>query len=161
MSLLADFTYRDLPAVNAALNGLAGILLVFGYALIKRGREKAHKRVMLGAFGVSVVFLICYLTYHSLLQSIENRAGRQFAGPNSVRPFYFAMLISHVVLAAIVPFLAIAVIRYGYRDDRPRHRRWAKITFPIWMYVSITGVLIYVVLYHVYPPPVAPLIMNG
>jgi uncharacterized membrane protein YozB (DUF420 family) len=161
MTLLADLTYRDLPAVNAALNGLAGILLVLGYALIKRGREQAHKQVMLAAFGTSVVFLACYLTYHTLLQTNEGVAGRKFAGPDSARPFYFAMLISHVVLAAIVPFLAIAVIRYGYRDDRPRHRRWAKITFPIWMYVSITGVLIYVVLYHVYPPPVAPLIMNG
>jgi len=152
--------YRDLPAVNAALNGLAGLLLLLGYALIKRGREQAHKRVMLAAFGTSVVFLVCYLTYHTLLQTNEGVAGRKFAGPDSVRPAYYALLISHVVLAAAVPLLAVAVIRYGYRDDRPRHRRWAKITFPIWMYVSITGVVIYVILYHVYPPPIAPHIMN-
>jgi protein SCO1/2/putative membrane protein len=158
---MPDFDYRSLPAVNAGLNALAGVLLVLGYALIKRGREQAHKRVMLSAFGTSVVFLVCYLAYHSLLQSNEGVAGRKFAGPDSVRPIYYAILISHVILAAAVPVLAIMVIRYGYRDDRPRHRRWAKITFPIWMYVSITGVVIYVLLYHVYPPQVAPLTMNG
>jgi protein SCO1/2/putative membrane protein len=160
MTLLAEFTYLDLPAVNAVLNGLAGLLLAFGYAMIKRGRERLHKQAMLGAFGVSVVFLACYLTYHTLLQTNEGVAGRKFAGPESVRPVYLTILITHVVLAAAVPFLAIAVIRFGYRDDRPRHVRWARITFPIWMYVSVTGVLIYLLLYHVYPPPVAPLIMD-
>jgi uncharacterized membrane protein YozB (DUF420 family) len=156
-----EFTYRDLPAVNAVLNGLAGILLAFGYALIKRRRrETAHKRVMLAAFGTSVLFLISYLTYHTLLQTNEGVAGRKFAGPESVKPLYYLILITHVLLAAAVPFLAIAVIRFGYRDDRPRHIRWAKITFPIWMYVSITGVVIYVLLYVAYPPPVAPHTMN-
>jgi len=156
------FTYRDLPAVNATLNGLAGILLAFGYALIKRRRrETAHKRVMLAAFGTSVVFLVCYLTYHTLMQTHEGVAGRKFTGPEPLRTIYFAILISHVILAAAVPFLAIAVIRFGYRNDRPRHVRWAKITFPIWMYVSVTGVVIYVLLYHIYPPPMAGSIMNG
>lgn len=150
--LFAEFTYRDLPAVNAALNALAGVLLVVGYVLIKQRRETAHKRTMLGAFGVSVVFLGCYLTYHYMLHEYEGSAGRKFQGEGLIRPIYFAMLISHVVLAAAVPVLALITIYHGYRDNRAKHRRIAWWTLPIWLYVSVTGVLIYVLLYLVYPP---------
>jgi len=150
--LFAEFTYRDLPTVNAALNALAGVMLVVGYVLIKQRRETAHKRVMLGAFGVSVIFLGCYLSYHYLLHRYEGVRGRAFLGEGVVRPIYFTMLISHVVLAAAVPVLALITIYHGYRDNRLKHRRIAWWTLPIWLYVSITGVLIYVLLYHVYPP---------
>lgn len=149
--LLAEFTYRDLPTVNAALNALAGLMLVVGYVLIKRRRETAHKWVMLGAFGVSVVFLGCYLTYHYMLHEYEGIRGRPFAGPVSLRPWYIGMLISHVALAAAVPVLALITIYHGYRDNRVKHRTFAWWTFPIWLYVSVTGVLIYAVLYHIFP----------
>lgn len=144
-------TYRDLPTLNAALNSLATILLVVGYVLIKQRRETAHKRTMLSAFGVSIVFLVSYLAYHQLLYVHEGIRGVPFAGPQPVRTLYYAMLISHVVLAAAVPLLAVGTIYYGLKDRRETHRKWARWAFPIWLYVSVTGVLIYVMLYHVYP----------
>jgi putative membrane protein len=140
-----------LPHVNATLNAIATVLLIVGYVLIKHGREQAHIRTMLAAFGVSVVFLICYLTYHSSLRTLsisERRLPATVGG--GVRYSYYAMLISHIVLAATVPVLACLTIWYGYRDQRARHRRLAWWTFPIWLYVSVTGVLIYLVLYQVY-----------
>jgi uncharacterized membrane protein YozB (DUF420 family) len=146
-------TYRDLPTLNAALNALSTVLLVVGYLLIKRRRETAHKWTMLGAFGVSVVFLVSYLTYHQLLFLHEGRRGVPFTGPQPVRTLYYAMLLSHVVLAAAVPVLAVGTIYHGLRDQRAKHRRWAWWAFPIWLYVSVTGVVIYVMLYHVYPEP--------
>jgi uncharacterized membrane protein YozB (DUF420 family) len=144
-------TYRDLPTLNAVLNSLATILLIVGYVLIKQRRETAHKWTMLSAFGVSVVFLVSYLTYHQLLYVNEGIRGVPFTGPQPVRTAYYAMLISHVVLAAAVPVLAVGTIYYGLKDRRAAHRRWAWWAFPIWLYVSVTGVLIYVMLYHVYP----------
>ncbi|MBL9085055.1 MAG: DUF420 domain-containing protein [Planctomycetales bacterium] len=149
--LFADFTYRDLPAVNAGLNALAGVLLFVGVRLIRARCETAHKRVMLAAFATSVVFLGCYLTYHQLLFLNEGSHGKPFTGPSAVRPFYLALLISHVVLAVAVPVLAIITIYHGYRDNRAKHIRVARWTYPIWMYVSVTGVMIYAMLYHVFP----------
>jgi uncharacterized membrane protein YozB (DUF420 family) len=135
-----------LPTVNASLNATATVLLVIGYWLIKQRREVAHKRVMLTAFGVSMLFLTCYLIYHAQVGHVK------FPGPEPIRTAYYVMLISHVLLAAIVPVLAGRTIYLGLRDRRATHRRWAKWTFPIWLYVSITGVLIYFMLYHLYPP---------
>jgi putative membrane protein len=135
-----------LPTVNASLNAVATVLLVAGYVLIKRRREVAHKRVMLTAFGVSMLFLVCYLTYHSL-----KTWHTVFGGPEPVRTIYFAILISHVLLAAAVPILAGRTIYLGLKDRRESHRRWAKWTFPIWLYVSVTGVVTYLMLYHLYP----------
>jgi uncharacterized membrane protein YozB (DUF420 family) len=133
------------------LNAVATVLLVSGYLLIRRRRETAHKRAMLAAFGVSVLFLASYLAYHGSLRSLA-MSPRLF--PVSVAPAirysYYGMLISHIVLAAAVPILACVTIWLGYRDQRVRHRRWAQWTFPIWLYVSVTGVLIYLVLYQVY-----------
>lgn len=139
---------EQLPAVNATLNFAATMLLLIGYRFIKTGHEQAHKRTMLAAFGTSVVFLVCYLIYHWQIGG-----GKHFEGPPPVRTFYLTMLASHIVLAAIVPFLAIATIYTGYTDRRVSHRRLARWTFPIWLYVSITGVLIYLFLYVFFASP--------
>ena len=133
---------HSLPAVNATLNATAGVLLLTGYALIRRKRVLAHKRVMLTAFCVSVAFLICYLVYHSQVGSVPY----QKTGP--IRTAYFSILITHTLLAATVPVLAIITLRRGLRADFQRHRRIARWTFPIWLYVSVTGVIVYLMLYR-------------
>lgn len=144
MALVA-FAWESLATVNAALNGVAAVLLVVGWLLIKQRREHAHRNVMLAAFGFSVAFLACYVIYHLKAGSVP------FKHPGPVRYVYFAILISHVVLAATVPFLTVATIYCGLRDWRAKHRRLARWTYPIWLYVSVTGVVIYVMLYHLYP----------
>jgi len=149
--------YLDyLPHLNASLNALATLLLLVGFALIKQGRELGHRRAMLSCFGVSILFLISYLVYHAQAGS------KHFPDypPPGVRTFYFFILLTHIVLAAIVPLLAIATINLGLRDRRPAHRRLARWTFPIWLYVSVTGVVVYVMLYHLYPPAVEAVIMD-
>ncbi len=133
-----------LPAINASLNALATVLLIVGYVLIKQRRETAHKWTMLTAFAVSVLFLACYLVYHAQAGS------KSFSGPPPVSYVYYSILITHVVLAATVPMLAGLTIWWGYTDQRIRHVRLARWTFPIWLYVSITGVIIYVMLYQLY-----------
>lgn len=142
-----------LPMINATLNGLSTVLLVTGIVLIRNGHRNAHRNVMLSAFAVSVVFLGCYLTYHQGLHEYTGTHGKSFAGTGGLRALYFSILITHVVLAAVVPILAIMTIVRGLKADWERHRRIAKITFPIWLYVSITGVVIYLMLYHL---PVEP-----
>lgn len=132
-----------LPHVNASLNLLATILLLTGFVLIKARRERAHRIVMLSAFAVSCVFLVCYLVYHFQ----HGRTDFPRAQYPSIAPWYLGMLASHIILAALVPFLAIATIVAGLRDRRVAHRRLAKVTFPVWLYVSVTGVLVYLVLY--------------
>jgi uncharacterized membrane protein YozB (DUF420 family) len=149
-----DFSVEELPAVNASLNALAAVLLVLGWAQIKLGRERAHKILMLTAFAVSIIFLTCYLIYHYHKLSVP------FQGPSSVRPIYYTILISHVILAATVPFLASITIYLGLSDRRARHRQFARWTFPIWLYVSITGVAIYVMLYQLFPGPEQASIIN-
>jgi uncharacterized membrane protein YozB (DUF420 family) len=135
-----------LPSINASLNALAAVLLVTGYVLIKQRRETAHKLIMYAAFATSVVFLACYVVYHW-------QAGHtSFGGPPAVRTLYLAILASHIILAAAVPVLAIVTIYHGMRDNRLKHRRIARWTLPIWLYVSVTGVVIYWMLYHLYPP---------
>ncbi|MFK5956448.1 MAG: DUF420 domain-containing protein [Planctomycetota bacterium] len=130
------------PPINAALNGLAGVLLLIGFGLIRRGNEAAHKRFMLSAFACSMVFLVSYLYYH-LNFSIQVK----YAGPDWGKMPYLIMLLVHTVLAATVPFLALRTIFLGFQGPREAHRKIARITFPIWMFVSITGVLIYLILY--------------
>ena len=137
-----------LPAVNASLNGLATVLLSLGYLRIRRGQVRAHQKLMLSAFGTSVVFLVCYLAYHFGLHHYTGKSGRPFAGTGLIRPVYFTILVTHVVLAAAVPVLAVQTIRRAWQRDFERHRRIARITFPIWLYVSVTGVIIYLMLYH-------------
>lgn len=139
-------TYHDLPAVNAALNGTATVLLTAGFVLIKKKHVHAHRAVMLAAFGVSVVFLACYLTYH-----IKTGARTPFGGTGFLRPIYFTMLISHILLAmAIVPLILTTLI-LALRGRFDRHRAWARWTFPMWYYVSVTGVLVYFCLYQWWP----------
>lgn len=138
-----------LPHIDATLNGIATVLLVTGYALIRRGKVDAHRRTMLACFGVSVLFLICYLTYHF------NEPSKPFPKtgyPSWMRYGYYVLLATHVILAAIVPFLAIRTIYLGLRDRRVEHRRLARWTFPIWLYVSVTGVAVYIILYWLCPP---------
>lgn len=147
--LLAALSVHDLPTVNALLNATAAVLLVVGYRLIRQGRVQAHKRVMLSAFAVSIVFLACYLTYHYQVLHVE------FAGPPAICVVYLAILITHVILAACVPVLAIVTIWLGLTDRRAAHRRWARWTLPIWLYVSVTGVVVYLMLYHLWPAPPA------
>ena len=140
-----------LPHLNAALNAIAAVLLVAGLVLIKLKKETAHKWTMLACFGVSIVFLACYLTYHQLRYQIEGDHGKQFPSPDfALRSVYYSILISHVFLAVTVPFLAVATIYFGLRDNRKRHRKLAKWTFPIWLYVSVTGVIIYLMLYQLF-----------
>ncbi|MDZ4689171.1 MAG: DUF420 domain-containing protein [Planctomycetaceae bacterium] len=137
-----------LPAVNASLNALATVLLVAGYVAIQRRRVHAHKNLMLTAFATSIVFLVCYLVYHAALHHYTGESGRKFAGTGVIRPVYFTILITHVTLAVAVPVLACITIYRALAQQWNRHRRIAKITFPIWLYVSVTGVVIYGMLYH-------------
>jgi uncharacterized membrane protein YozB (DUF420 family) len=139
---------ENLPHLNAALNALATLLLTAGYVQIKRKREVAHKWTMLACFGVSVLFLTCYLTYHAI-------AGhKRFPShpPYMAQVAYKFVLASHIVLAATVPFLAVATIWLGLADRRAWHMKLAWWTFPIWLYVSVTGVIVYLMLYQLYQP---------
>jgi len=139
-----------LPHVNASLNALATVLLIVGYIQIKRRQEIAHKWTMLSCFGVSVVFLACYLTYHFNIPGGSKRFPSY--PPDAIRYSYYVLLLSHVLLAAVVPFLAVITIWLGLADRRRAHRKIAWWTFPIWLYVSITGVIVYLLLYQIYPP---------
>ena len=133
---------RDLPAVNAALNATATILLLTGYRLIRNKRVEAHRKVMLAAFGTSILFLVSYLIYHSQAGSVP------FQKQGTIRAVYFSILITHTLLAACVPFLAIITLRRAFAARFDKHRRIARWTFPIWLYVSVTGVVIYLMLYQ-------------
>lgn len=135
-------TVRDLPAVNASLNALATLLLIYGYRLIRSGQREQHKKVMLSAFATSIVFLVCYLVYHYEVGSVP------YPKHDWTRPLYFGILITHVILAATVPFLAIATLWRAFQERFDKHRKIAKIAFPIWLYVSITGVIVYLMLYQ-------------
>jgi uncharacterized membrane protein YozB (DUF420 family) len=134
------------PALDAVLNGSSAVLIGSGLYFIKRGREQAHKRMMLSAFATSVLFLISYLYYHLVL-----RAGvTHFQGQGISRPLYFTLLISHTILAVVVvPFILITLAR-ALKGRFARHKAIAPYTFAIWMYVSVTGVIIYVLLYMVF-----------
>jgi len=135
---------HSLPAVNATLNGTATVLLLTGYRLIRQKKIQAHRLVMLTAFGVSIAFLICYLIYHSQVE--PGSVHYQKTGP--IRAVYFSILISHTLLAVTVPVLAIITLRRALRGDFVRHRKIAQWTFPIWLYVSVTGVVVYLMLYQ-------------
>jgi uncharacterized membrane protein YozB (DUF420 family) len=134
----------DLPHLNAALNALSGALLTAGFLFIRRRRIGAHRACMIAAFCTSVLFLISYVTYHAQMGS------RPFPGTGAVRALYFSVLIPHVVLAAAVLPLAIVTLRRGLRRDDLRHRRIARWTLPIWLFVSVTGVIVYLMLYQMY-----------
>ncbi|MGB0258268.1 MAG: DUF420 domain-containing protein [Coraliomargarita sp.] len=133
-----------LPTVNAALNGIATILLTAGFVCIKTGRERAHRSCMLGAFSISIVFLVFYVLHKILVQGVHT----EFLGEGIWRQIYYPMLASHIILAmAIVP-LVLRTLYLAIKGERERHKVWARWTFPIWYYVSVTGVLVYCFLYQ-------------
>jgi uncharacterized membrane protein YozB (DUF420 family) len=133
----------DLPAVNATLNAIAAVLLLCGYVMIRRGRMQVHRRFMLSAFATSALFLVCYVIYHA------NVGSKRFPGSGAPRAIYFAILISHVVLAAAILPLALVTLNHALRARFDRHVPIARWTFPIWLYVSVTGVIVYLMLYQI------------
>ncbi len=145
----------NLPHVNASLNLLATILLIAGSITAHRGRYDLHKRIMITCFAVSVVFLGCYLMHKYALFQTTGAANKPFprdpsVAPDAARYAYFAILITHLILAITVPPLAIWSIILGYRDRRAAHRKVVKFAWPIWLYVSVTGVIVYLMLYQIY-----------
>lgn len=134
----------DLPALNASLNALASVFLIAGFLFIRRGRREAHKRCMLTALTVSALFLVSYVVYHL------NAGSRPFQGKGAVRVVYFAILIPHVLLAATILPLALVTTARGLRAQYDRHVKVARWTLPLWLYVSVTGVLVYLMLYRMY-----------
>ena len=141
-----------LPLLDACLNGTSAVLLLAGLAAIKSGRRVAHERLMISALVVSAAFLASYLYYHGVVERV--RGPTPFRGTGFSRPAYLAMLASHVVLAVAVVPLALRTVFLARRGRFDAHKRWAKVTFPIWLYVSITGVLVYLCLYVWNPPAV-------
>lgn len=133
---------RDLPTLNAGLNTLAAVLLVLGWRLILARKVAAHRAAMLAAFACSILFLVSYLYYHSQVGSVR------FPGTGAARTLYLTILLTHTVLAALVPFLAIATLWRAFQERFDRHRRLARWTLPIWLYVSVTGVVVYWMLYR-------------
>jgi len=142
--MLAAFDFRVLAHVDASLNALSFVLITAGLVAVKRGAIELHKKLMLAAAAVSAVFLCCYLTYHLNAEPVK------FGGEGWIRPVYFVLLISHVVLAVVQVPLILRTIQLGLQDRREQHKKWAKVTAPMWLYVSITGVLVYFMLYHWY-----------
>ena len=134
-----------LPTLNALLNSTSAVLLVIGHRYIKRGNKAAHKKCMLAVFSTSTLFLISYLTYHAY------HGTTKFLGEGWIRPAYFTILTSHTILAAAIVPLAIITLRHGLKDQIEKHIPIAKWTYPIWLYVSVTGVIVYLMLYHLYP----------
>ena len=141
-----NFTMRDLPALNACLNATSALFLLLGHGAIKRFEIARHRRLMVAAAITSALFLVSYLTYHARVGSVH------FPGQGPLRAVYFAILISHTVLAASVPPLALRTLYLGVKRRDEKHRRIARWTYPIWLYVSVTGVVVYVMLYRLYAP---------
>ncbi len=135
-------SFSDLPTVNAVLNGTSATLLVAGFLLIRSGRRDAHRRAMTAALACSILFLVSYLVYHAQVGSVR------FQGTGTVRTVYLSILLTHTVLAAAVPFLAVATIVLARRERFETHRKLARVTLPVWLYVSVTGVVIYLMLYR-------------
>jgi uncharacterized membrane protein YozB (DUF420 family) len=133
-----------LPTLNAILNGTCGVLLIIGHNYIARGNKTAHKKYMIAAFSVSVVFLVSYITYH------VSHGVTYFQGTGFSRPLYFTILTSHTILAVITVPLAIISLNRGLKARYSAHRKIARWTYPIWLYVSVTGVIVYVMLYHLF-----------
>jgi len=136
--------YSALPAVNAVLNGTAAVLILTGIYLIKTGRQRAHRAVMITAFVTSSLFLVSYLTYHAHIGS------KHFPGTGLARTVYFSILLTHTILAAVVVPLVLMTLSRGLKSRFDRHRAIARWTYPVWLYVSVTGVLIYLMLYKIY-----------
>ena len=138
-------TVYDLPMVNAALNATATVLLLVARNKIKHREIETHKKIMIAAFIVSILFLICYVTYHANVLSVP------FVKPEWFRPIYLTLLLTHVILAVTVPVFAVMSLRLGLKREDAKHRKIVKYAYPIWLYVSITGVIIYALLYQIFP----------
>ena len=144
-------TLLDLPVVNATLNGLSALFLGLGYYFIRQKKQNAHRNCMITAFVVSVCFLACYLTYHFYIAYYLKRGPTVFRDPAWFRPFYLALLLSHTLLAIAVVPLSLLSLSRGLKGKFELHKKISRWTWPIWMYVSITGVLIYLLLYQIFP----------
>lgn len=142
-----------LPAVNAGLNSTAIVLLTLGLLYIRAGRERAHRNAMVGAFGVSMLFLVLYVLHKVWKTSVGLELHTEFHGQGAAKVIYLLILFTHLVLAMIVPIFAVILLYLGFADRRRLHRRIARVAWPIWMYVSITGVVIYLMLYPFNPTP--------
>lgn len=140
-------TINEIPALNASLNAVATVLLTIGFVLIKQGKREAHRKVMLTACVVSAVFLVGYVTHKILIRGVHT----PFGGEGAIRTVYYTMLISHIILAISIAYLVPKTFSFALKGQIDRHRKWAKFTFPIWYYVSITGVLVYFFLYQWWP----------
>ena len=145
-----------LPHINVSLNGLATCLLIAGFVLIKQKKEQAHKRVMIATMCVSIAFLVCYVIYHLNVPG----GSKKFPTDPNIAPawaryLYLTVLFTHIPLAATVPFLALTSIYLGLKDKRAAHKKLSVWTWPIWLYVSVTGVIVYLMLYQIYVPPAA------
>ncbi|HMT08585.1 MAG TPA: DUF420 domain-containing protein [Pyrinomonadaceae bacterium] len=139
------------PHLNAALNSFSAILLIVGFWNIKNQRRETHRKAMLGAAIVSTIFLACYLTHHAIRTYMFGLGPTKFTGEGIVRPIYFTILTSHTFLAALVtPFVILTLFR-GLRGQFDKHKRLARLVFPVWLYVSLTGVVVYLMLYHFFP----------
>jgi putative membrane protein len=141
----------DLPALNAGLNALSAIFLGLGYYFIRRRNQPAHRNCMLAAFVTSILFLGCYLAYHSYLALSLHRGPTVFRDPAWFRPVYLAILLTHTVLAVVIVPLALLTLSRALKQRFEAHRKIARWTWPLWMYVSVTGVVIYLLLYQVFP----------
>lgn len=144
-------TIHDLPAVNATLNGLSAVFLALGFFFIKRGNKVAHRNCMISAFCTSVIFLTCYLTYHTWLAVVLKQGPTRFENPAWFRPVYLAILLTHTVLAAVIVPLILLTLNRARRQRFDLHKKIARWTWPLWMYVSVTGVVIYWLLYVQFP----------
>ena len=138
---------QDIPALNACLNGLATILMTAGFIFIKSGNREAHRKMMLSAGTVSAIFLVGYVTHKVLVRGVHT----PFGGEGLIRSVYYTMLISHILLAISIAYLVPRTFWLAIKGDFERHKKWAKWTFPIWYYVSVTGVLVYFFLYRWWP----------
>jgi len=139
-------TVHDLPAVNASLNGLSAVFLTAGYFFIRRKNQTAHRNCMIAAFGTSIVFLGCYLTYHLSVQTVTH-----FRNPAWFRPIYLVILLTHTLLAVVIVPLILVTLNRARRKNFEAHKKIARWTWPLWMYVSVTGVVVYLLLYQIFP----------
>jgi uncharacterized membrane protein YozB (DUF420 family) len=144
-------TIHDLPAVNATLNGLSAVLLALGFFFIKRGNKIAHRNCMISAFCTSVIFLGCYLTYHGYLALVLHQGPTRFLNPAWFRPVYLTILLTHTILAAAIMPLILVTLHRARKQQFEAHKKIARWTWPLWMYVSVTGVVIYLLLYRIFP----------
>jgi uncharacterized membrane protein YozB (DUF420 family) len=141
----------DLPAVNAGLNALSAALLSTGYYYIRRGNRVAHRNCMIAAFAASTLFLACYLTYHGYLAYYLHQGPTVFREPACFRPIYLAILLTHTLLAVVIVPLVLITLWRAWKQHFDRHKQIARWTWPLWIYVSVTGVLIYLLLYQIFP----------